>query len=173
MHVFTRSRPLITLALIAVLLIVHSPVYATMVWFVAPTGDDQHDCQSPATPCATIQGALAKPGFTTGDSIRIAIGTYTGSNPLGIRPTKAVTLSGGWNATFTAQEGMSIIDGAGVRRGMTIATAIAVTLDHMIMQHGVDTGGGGGAIYNELGTLIIRHSTLHDNVSRYPEASAI
>ncbi|MEP7190702.1 MAG: hypothetical protein ABI901_16045, partial [Roseiflexaceae bacterium] len=172
MHVFTRSRPIITLALIVVLLIVHSPAYAATIWFVAPTGDDQHDCQSPATPCATIQGALAKPGFTSGDSIRIAIGTYIGTGSEVVRLTVDAMLSGGWDIGFVSQGGSSRIDGEGIRRGLTIPAHIAVTIDDLILDHGRDTGGGGGGILNEGGDLTLVNSTVQQSVSTYPAAGA-
>ena len=37
-------------------------------WYTATTGDDANDCATNTTPCASINGALAKPGFVSGDT---------------------------------------------------------------------------------------------------------
>ena len=50
---------------------------SNLAWYVALTGSDNHDCQTPATACAMINGVLAKGGFVAGDSIQVASGTYT------------------------------------------------------------------------------------------------
>src|SRR5262245_53034077 len=56
------------------------PARASGPWYVATTGDDAlNDCVTTSTPCVSINGALAKPGFTDGDTIRVAIGTYYGT----------------------------------------------------------------------------------------------
>ena len=58
-----------------------TPTYqlANIAWYVAPGGNDGSDCLSPATPCATINGALQKPdqSLAPGDTIRVAVGVYT------------------------------------------------------------------------------------------------
>ena len=55
------------------------PARAAGPWYVAPGGSDSHDCLSPGSThaCATINGALAK--ATSGDTILVATGTYTGT----------------------------------------------------------------------------------------------
>ena len=46
------------------------PTRAAGPWYVAPGGDDSlNDCLSDTTPCATINGAIAK--ATSGDEIRV------------------------------------------------------------------------------------------------------
>ena len=89
---------------------------ANIAWYVAPGGNDDNDCLSPATPCATINGALQKPdqSLAPGDTIRVAVGVYTEA----VNLNHGLTLSGGWNDTFTAQVGMSTVDGEGVRAGI-------------------------------------------------------
>ena len=46
------------------------PIRAAGPWYVAPGGDDGNDCLSPATPCATINGAVSK--ASPGDTIYVA-----------------------------------------------------------------------------------------------------
>ncbi len=51
--------------------------YAAGPWHVAPGGSDSNSCLSASTPCATINGAIGK--ASGGDTIYVAIGTYTGT----------------------------------------------------------------------------------------------
>lgn len=43
-------------------------------WFAAPTGNDANDCESAATPCATIGGVLRRASIA--DTLFLAAGTY-------------------------------------------------------------------------------------------------
>ena len=95
------------------------PVRAAGPWYVGPGGSDGNTCLSPATRCATINGALNKPGFVAGDTILVATGTYTGTGDEVVLLNKNATLSGGWNSGFTAQSGASTLDGQGARRAST------------------------------------------------------
>ena len=85
--------------------------YASGFWYVTTSGDDNNNCLSPTTPCATINGTLNKPGFVPGDTIQVAIGTYTGLNNGGILIDKNASLSGGWDESFIIQSGKSILNG--------------------------------------------------------------
>jgi hypothetical protein len=62
-------------------------------WYVALGGSDDNDCASPAAPCATIDAALNKPAFVGGDTVRVASGTYTGSEAQVVLISKYLTLS--------------------------------------------------------------------------------
>ena len=93
---------------------VSQPVHAAGPWYVAPGGSDTNTCTAPSAACATINGALNKPGFVAGDTILVATGVYTGAGDQVVLLNKSVTLSGGWNAGFTTQNGASTIDGQGV-----------------------------------------------------------
>ncbi|MCI0477464.1 MAG: hypothetical protein L0Y55_14555, partial [Anaerolineales bacterium] len=114
------------LAILAMLLIVTLArtiaAPRTGIWYVAPppAGNDSNDCATVTTPCATINAALNKPGFVAGDTVRVAVGTYTGTGDQVVLLNKSATLSGGWNSAFTAQTGMSTIDGERVRRGISV-----------------------------------------------------
>ena len=87
-------------------------------WYVSNTGSDTNDCIALATPCATINGAIGK--ATNGDTINVAVGTYTGTGSEVVLIDKDATLSGGWDETFTTQSDVSTIDGQGARRGITV-----------------------------------------------------
>ena len=62
-------------------------------WFVATTGNDSNNCTAPATPCLTINGAISK--AASGDTIRVASGTYIGAGAEVVLINKGVALSGG------------------------------------------------------------------------------
>jgi hypothetical protein len=145
------------------------------VWYVAVSGDDSADCLSPVTACATVNGALAKPGFASGDQVRVAIGTYTGTGAEVVRVTTDASLSGGWNSSFSAQSGASTIDGQGARRGITVVGGTTVVVDRFTIENGFDTGGGGGGISSSSNSsdLTVTNSTITNNRSLYPAGGAI
>jgi hypothetical protein len=129
-------------------------------WFVSPSGNDTNDCVSPPSACETIDGAISKPGFSPGDTVFVAstIITSTGSEALLLDDD--VTLSGGWDVTFTSQDGFTVLDGENARRGLRINTGVTATLDHFDIQRGVESSGGG--IYT-LGTLTLNDCYIHHN----------
>lgn len=135
-------------------------------WYVAPapTGDDTNDCLSDTTPCATINGALAKPGFVISDTVLVATGTYTGSGDEVVLLDKDATLSGGWDANFTTQNGMSTIDGEGIRRGIEVNNFVTALIERFVIQNGNALGSGGGGILNQ-GTLTLNNSAIDDNTA--------
>ena len=89
---------------------------AVTTWYVTTTGLDSNSCTTTESPCLTINGAIGK-AATSGDTIKVAVGTYTGSDAEVVLINKSVTLSGGWNSIFTTQNSSSIIDGQGARTG--------------------------------------------------------
>ena len=129
-------------------------------WYVATTGNDSNSCLSAGSPCATIVAALGK--AAAGDTIRVATGTYTGVGTLGILIEKNITLSGGWNNTFTTQTGQSTIDGQGVRHGITVNQTVTAVIARFIIQNGLAEYSGAG-IYNG-GTLTLNNSLVRNNV---------
>jgi uncharacterized repeat protein (TIGR01451 family) len=142
------------------------PAYpAVGLWYVAPTGQDTNDCATPAAPCATINGTLAK--AASGDTILMAIGTYTGTGPAEVALiNKNITLSGGWAPDFGAQVGRSTIDGEQARRGVTIAAG-AATLDRLTIQHGrlleSPHWEGGGIMVRWTAALTLTRSLISHN----------
>ena len=129
-------------------------------WFVAPTGSDFNNCASAATACLTINGAINK--AASGDVIEIAEGTYTGSGTEVVLIAKSIRLYGGWNESFSAQSGISRINGQGLRRGIK-TTAGPVVIDHFTIQNGYGDIQGGG-IHNN-GILTLNNSIVRGNYS--------
>ena len=126
-------------------------------WYVAPSGADSNDCLSPTSPCATSNGALNKPG-----TILVQTGTYTGSGDEVVLLDKNVTLSGGWDTTFTMQSGVSTVGGEGERRGMTVNNGITTNVESFAVQNGYIIGSVGG-IYNNGGNMTLNNSTVNGN----------
>ncbi len=143
------------------------PVHASGLWYVAQSGDDDdNDCLSPATACATINAALDK--ITPGDTILVDSGTYTYvhvTDEMAFAPTsvvvgisQAVTLSGGWNAAFTAQTGYTTIDGEHAYLGVYIGEGdFAVTIQRFIVQN----SNAGIQVYSA--SLTLEHSIIQNN----------
>jgi hypothetical protein len=129
---------------------------------VAPGGLDANDCLSPATPCATINAAIGK--SASGDTVYVAIGPYAGTGDEVVRLDRSLTLSGGWNSTFTTQSGTSEIDGGTARRGVTVSGAVTATVERFVIRRGHPFGDAGGAVRNGANsTLTLNGCTLSDN----------
>ena len=126
-------------------------------WYVATTGNDGNDCLSPATACATINSAIGR--ASSGDTINVATGTYTGIGNEVVSVNQNVVLSGGWNDSFTSKTGMSTLDGQGVRRGATVFST--ATMDGFLIQHGTLFNTGGGIA--NVGTLTLANSLVSNN----------
>lgn len=146
---------------LATTILAFQPGRAAGPWYVSPDGDDANDCLSPATPCATINGAIGK--ASAGDTIYVAVGTYTGTGEEVVSLDKDATLSGGWDVAFTAQAGTSTLDGEGARRGMTVDGDAFVFVERLTVLNGVAEAGGG--IYIDDGSLTLEHSTIMDNTA--------
>jgi hypothetical protein len=135
---------------------------AVTTWYVVTTGSDLNSCSTTGSPCATINGAIGK--AAAGSTIKVAIGTYMSTGTEVVSINKSITLSGGWNVNFTAQSGLSTIDGQGSRRGITI-TGTTVAIDHFVIQNGFHANQGGG-IRNDGSTLTLSDSRVSGNVSQ-------
>ncbi|MAT98936.1 MAG: hypothetical protein CL608_17470 [Anaerolineaceae bacterium] len=159
-HLRILVIPLFLLAMIMIIQHVLRPVYAAGPWYVAPGGADGNDCLSPAAPCATINGALNKPGFVPGDTINVAVGIYTGTGDEVILLNKDATLAGGWNASFSAQNGYSTIDGEASRPGIMVNNGVTAVVGRFVVQNGSSWGGAGVC---NLGTLTLINMTISDN----------
>ncbi len=153
---------ILTFTVLAVMIPGSQPTRAAGPWYVKPGGNDGNTCLSPATACATINGALAKGGFTAGDTVLVATGTYTGTGSAVLLLNKNATLSGGWNVAFTTQSGMSTINGQGARRGITVNSSVIATVARLVVQNGCLNGSYGNGIYNG-GTLTLNNSTVSGN----------
>lgn len=104
------------------------PTQAHQLWYVTETGDDSSDCLTTNTPCASIMEALTKPAFAPGDTILVAEGSYTNYKDFAaVHITQTVTISGGWDETFTYQDGLSGLTGY---RAFNITSGAVVTITH-------------------------------------------
>jgi len=133
-------------------------------WYVKANGDDAADCLSVATACASINRVLEDAELTLSDTIRIAVGTYTGEqfDAEVVLLNKSVTLSGGWNSDFTVQAGISTIDGDNSQRGIRITGDVEVEIDRFLITKAA-YGGDGGGIGIESGIVTISNSTISGN----------
>ena len=133
---------------------------SNLTWYVAATGDDANSCQAVLTPCATIDGVLNKVDFLSGDMALVGGGSYTGSNTDVVFINKDARLSGGWDPTFTLQNGSSILDGQGQRRGLQANYFTSSVIEHFTIQNG--SAGAAAGIWNN-GTLTVNFSTIKGN----------
>ena len=94
---------------------------------------------SQASPCL-LNTALVT--ATTGDTIYVAQGTYTGAGPSVVTVTQSITLYGGWNgasgANFARDSDAypTTLDGEGVRRVVFVSGPIAPTIDGFTIANG-------------------------------------
>ncbi len=165
-----------------------SAAQLAQVWYVSPSGNDANSCLTPTETCATIQATLNK--ANAGDMILVTAGEYPADQARGISITKAITLSGGWNASFTRQDGMTILNGNPPpphATGITIKVNInnsEVRIDHFSIEnfsaegiyhlgsltgettinHCVIRRNSGGGIYNSGGKITINNSAILDNI---------
>ena len=176
-----------TLGLImALLFLLPAPEIARAAgpWYVDPSGSDTNDCDTIGAPCETINGAIGK--ASAGDTIFVASGTYTGSGGFVADIDRNLTLSGGWDPTFSTQVGSATLDGGGTDLIVYIGVDMIVEIDRFIIQNGFNSNGGGiinwgnltitdstitqnlsgGGIWNtDIGTLTMDGCTISDNVS--------
>lgn len=133
----------------------HQPAapHAT-TWYVdAAIGDDDSDCLTPTTACATVGGAAGK--VSNGDEILIAAGVYEEDLDL----SSTLTMTGaGPESTF--------LDGANSHRILQTAGIADLTIAALTLRNGRVTGPSdrGGAIYN-LGTLLLHNVTVMSNTA--------
>lgn len=143
------------------------PVASTSICFLlvpwsSLNGDWYVDIGAPG--CATGDGSQAAPfcniataiaAATAGDTIHVAPGTYFENLSIGTD----VTIRGTGGASGT------VIDGSGADRVVYIQSAVAVTLQGLTIQNGLETPGAG--IFS-LGPLVIRDCVVRENEAFYP-----
>ncbi|RPI66583.1 MAG: hypothetical protein EHM43_11170, partial [Ignavibacteriae bacterium] len=136
----------------------------SQIWYVKPGGNDASDCLSPQTACATLQGPLSKAGFVPGDTIRAAVGVYTGAEGAyaAVSVSEDVTYSGGWDAaTFTVRQGKSEVDGQGqIQWGFQLAGGVKGTIEHFEIRACNDAG---FKLYQEAGSILVSNCALESN----------
>jgi uncharacterized repeat protein (TIGR01451 family) len=140
----------------------------TGIWYVAPGGSDTNDCLTPSTPCATLARAIfnAAPGGT----IRVAIGTYTDVGEEVVLINKDISLSGGWNSTFTSLVGRSTVDGQNARHGIVLTEGVTASIDRFTIRNGWVPRHYfnylGGGINNNGGNLTLTNSEVISNTAQ-------
>jgi hypothetical protein len=154
-------RSVFCLILIVGLVAVAAPQSARAAgpWYVSPTGSDANDCLSPTTTCATINGAIEK--ASSGDTVYVAEGLYTGIASEVVRIDKNITISGGWDAGFSHQGTLSTIDGQGMRRGINVLIGVVATVERFQIRNGFLFNFGGGI--SNGGTLTLNSSIVSNN----------
>jgi hypothetical protein len=111
--------------------------------------DTSNNCRSSAAPCKTISTAISN--ASPWDSILIASGNYSASN---LTISKNLYLSGGWNESYTVQNGISLSETTNTSiRHMTINSPAVVSIDRL------DFSGGNNMVYNA-GTLRVSNGSF-------------
>ena len=130
-----------------------------------PWRERREHLTAPSAACATINGALNKPGFVAGDTILVATGVYTAAGENVVLLDKSATLSGGWDAAFTTQSGTSTLDAQNSARGIRVSAGVTATIERFTVLRGDGTGKAyGNGIYNE-GNLTLNRSRVSLSVN--------
>lgn len=162
----------------------------TTIRYVATTGSDSGTCTNPAIPCHTIQYAVNQ--STTGDTIKVAAGTYTYSAANDICTfmlTRAVvcfvdkqlTILGGYTTSnWTAANPVgnpTYIDGQNTYRGVAVIGYNTLTtnlrMEGFIIHNGRATGptypgdwsGIGGGMWVQKATVNLADMIFRNNVA--------
>lgn len=117
---------------------------------------------------------------TTGDTVYLAVGTYTATGAAVISVTKSITLYGGWDGAVTIppardpDANRTILDGERQRRVIFIGSGISPTVDGFTITGGNATGLGGGllnpsdaggGIYSHGADPLIQNNVITNNVA--------
>jgi hypothetical protein len=109
---------------------------------------------------ASIQDAID--GASSGDTIRVAAGTFTES----LEITKSLALVGGYKAGFTEREPRSTILKGASRVIQISGVGLSVTVDGFEITGGTETDGAGIWADAEQGCRVVVHDNyIHDNVA--------
>jgi len=151
-----RRIPVAIVAVTTVIVSVFSavPANAAGPWFVAPGGAAGNSCLSAASACPTIQTVLAKGGFTSGDTISVAAGTYLGSTTFAAKGANVVG------------QGAVVLDGNNLGSVVTVNGPAAVKFTNVTLKNGLNNAGGGGLRVIS-GTVTAQDVTIANNKSVY------
>jgi hypothetical protein len=145
---------------------------------VATSGVDTPGCGAGGSPCRTVQYAANQ--ALPGDEIRVAAGTYTGTNSYGglsqlIYLTKSLTIRGGYTTTnWTTPDpetNLTTLDAEEDGRVLVISGTITVHVEGLRFEGGDATtlGGGptdedaGGGLYIVTATVTISNCLIFSN----------
>ena len=145
------------------------PVYAESAdRYVTNSGNDaSNNCTNSASPCATIGHAANE--AVSGDTVKVAQGTYYENIHLENSTLNPLTFQGGWNTGFTVRNedpSLTVVDGGGVDHVFYI-TSYGVsdfTIQGFTVTNGGNVSSGGGICFyvnNAAGTMSV---TLTGNV---------
>ncbi len=107
-----------------------------VIWYVSATnGSLTNNCMEPATPCLSFEQLMTISALVDQHQVRVGAGTYSGADAAVLPIDHSLKISGGWNDTFTAQTGTSIIDGGHARNGIAVSDGLTVTLDRFAVRN--------------------------------------
>jgi hypothetical protein len=152
------KHKVISKTLLTALCLLSSTAWASTTWYVnGVSGSDSNNCTSPATACKTIKHAISL--AASGDSIRVAAGTYTENLTIPL----SLNISG-------ASASTTVIDGAGTGRVITVSTGTHVTLSGVTITHGDSVSGAGilslGTTLTLIRTMVTRNKA-HNFCNRH------
>ena len=141
-------------------------VYCGPVWHVSTTGSDLTGNGSAGNPFATIQRGLN--GAAPGDTVLIADGIYTGPGNRNLNPAGMELV-----IRSAAGAGMTIVDCGGADRFISYSNgeSNSSVLDGITIRNGNMSNTGGGAIYCDNASPIVRNCEFLDNAA--PRGGAI
>jgi len=149
-----NKKHLFFMAVLGAAFILSGTSYAADI-YVSTAGSDDNDGLSWATPKATIRNATLT--ASSGDSIWLAEGEYTGEDNRDISIEK--------NLTLTGQSTMGTVINCGhLSRAFTVSADAAFTLRNLTVKNG--NGYYGGAIQNR-GNLTVENCMFTDNTGDY------
>jgi hypothetical protein len=132
-----------------------SEEHTSLIWYVAPDGDDANGCRFPEDPCRTIHGAIAK--ATEDDEIRVAAGTYSDSAGYATTPIVVVTVN---LAIIGEGSDRTFIDGHNEVTGVSVRDGARLRLENVTIQNGGGRAPGGCLSIRASGSATVRNSVI-------------
>ncbi len=140
-----------------------SEEHTSLIWYVAPDGDDANGCAFPDNPCRTINGAIAK--ATEFDVIQVAAGTYNESASSRGAPIVTVRMD---LAIVGAGSDQTFIDAHDDVTGVLVTGDVNLRLENVTIRNG-----GGRAPGNCLSLRNGAGATVRNSVMRHCSPAGI
>src|SRR5215469_15152621 len=151
-----KSKKLICVAALILILFVRSAFASNTLYVDGVTGSDSNNCLSAQAACKTIGHAISL--AASGDTIIVAAATYTEGLVIGV----SLRIVGSGAQT-------TIIEGGAFHRGATISSVSAnVILSNLAIRNNSISGfcgTAGGAGISNIGTLTIMNSIISGNTA--------